>query len=709
MSKKKCLKLIIVMLLHLCGSAKSTFAQTTEYKVGVSYANSIMSVYDRFEFQMNGGERIVIDSGHKVAYFEQKFSSGQRYKITQLSGTRACSIYGTEAEGVVSNNDILINASCGTPTLALIKLNVIGIEPGETFSFADIYGRRFSYPFSVVANIGGFPVGDPLIFTQTGGPRKCIINIPAATVPNSPLTIQADCRKTAGTNPPTKTKLNGIFTAPPGSKITLQLNNNEKLTLIAGKDGDAFFSKNTFSFSTILQTGTNYTVSIISSPENCNCAIYAKGEGIIQANTNELRIGCDKQYELVSRSSDNKTVGTFYETTSPMIAGKDENEGRYSVFVSAAKIYPNATGHYNQIIWRDNNTGEIKLISHGLSVAEGNNSSAAPSISADGKTVVFESNANNLVENDNNGARDVFMWKLENEKIVLVSKTAAGASANGESTKPVVAGNGNTIAFCSYASDLTPVKKEDTNVFVFDVASGNLQLISKDYETGKGVGGFVPDISDDGNRIVFCSYSSKLAKNDNNNLWDIFLWQRSAREIKRISLTSTGGERNQGDESASRLVCPSISGNGQYVAYTTTASNVVANDTNGMQDVFVVNLFSNTVQRVSVSSDGKEGNGDSPKIQGEKIAISYDGNWTAFTSTATNLGADANNIYMHSLTGNTTIPITNVKGTYVAAPTISRGAAYILFGCGLPLDKKFSSSGIFTFYTGIANCKSCPQ
>ena len=168
-----------------------------------------------------------------------------------------------------------------------------------------------------------------------------------------------------------------------------------------------------------------------------------------------------------------------------------------------------------------------------------------------------------------------------------------------------------------------------------------------------------------------------------------------------------GAERNQGTESATRVVQPSISANGRFVAYATTASNVVTGDNNAAQDVFVCDVETNNTSRVSVNSYGEEGNADSPIGQGEKIAISADGTLLSFTSNTTNLGSKAGNILLYNLTTHRISPVTALEGSIPGRPSISGWGNYVVFGAGAKLDSRFPSSGLFAFYTGTGPCINC--
>jgi Tol biopolymer transport system component len=277
--------------------------------------------------------------------------------------------------------------------------------------------------------------------------------------------------------------------------------------------------------------------------------------------------------------------------------------------------------------------------------------------------------------------------------------------ANGASHWPVVSGDGAVVAFASDASNLSATSTgiSGTNVLRRQMSSGVNTLVSLG-NNGQGAGGDVPAISEDGNRIAFWSISSLITAGDNNGLWDIFVYQHDNSSHRRVSLRADGGERNQGSDSTSRVVWPAISGDGRFVAYATTSSNVVAGDTNATQDVFVVDLDGTLgVRRASVSATGAQGNGNSPAAQGERVALSHDGSWIAFTSTATNFGTTASsgtNVFLRNLVTGQTRALTDA--TFGAdIPTLSRSGLYVAFGAASELDSRFASSGLFAAFTGI--------
>lgn len=191
---------------------------------------------------------------------------------------------------------------------------------------------------------------------------------------------------------------------------------------------------------------------------------------------------------------------------------------------------------------------------------------------------------------------------------------------------------------------------------------------------------------------------------DTNGLWDIFVYQHRDGNKRRVSLTAAGGERNQSNDSASGVRQPVISGNGRFVAYETTASNVVAGDTNGVADIFIVDLDNVLpVRRVSVGSAGQQGDAASGiGSLWQNFALSHDGNYMAFISDASNFGAvnTGRNVYLRNLATGATTAVTDAT-LGVDEVSLSRSAGYVALGAGTQLDSRFASTGQFVYFTGL--------
>jgi hypothetical protein len=499
--------------------------------------------------------------------------------------------------------------------------------------------------------------------------------------------------------------IRGLLKGKAGTVITLQNNGANDLTVTAGL-GDTYFT-----FPTPLPDGSAYNVTVKSAPPDQQYVVntYAGEPGIVSGRSFVSVYG-DLKCDLFSRDSNN-TLVSFYESWDPSADKSPADDARYVVFISQAKGLCGSSGQYRQIFWRDRLTGDTRMISRSPNGEEGNGNSFAPVISVGLGYVAFESYATNLVDNDRNGVRDVFRWKKTREggEVQRVSVGPGGVEGNGESFEPSVSGMGAYIAFSSNATNLVGdgVEVSGANVYLWETYLKRMTLISKDPKTGKGVGGSKPSIDMNGYKIAFWSFANTLVPEDNNNLWDIFLYERNTNfvdlPLRRITMAYDGGERNQGDESSSRIVAPTISGNGRFITYATTASNVVPGDNNNVQDVFVYDSENNSTIRASVDNNGVEGNAASPIGQGERIDITINGSKVAFTTAATNFGVPANNVMLYDLNLHKLTPVTAVTGTYVSTPSVSRNGRYVIFGCGLPLDSRFTSSGLFAVFVGAGN------
>jgi hypothetical protein len=259
---------------------------------------------------------------------------------------------------------------------------------------------------------------------------------------------------------------------------------------------------------------------------------------------------------------------------------------------------------------------------------QGNYDSIWPSISADGRFVAFESHASNLIPGDTNDTKDVFVHDQMGGVTVLVSVSSEGEQGNNSSWMPFISADGRFVAYASHASNLV---LEDTNglsdIFVYDLKSGITERVSVSAQGQQGDGpSYHPSISADGRFVVYQSTAANLVTGDTNEVEDIFIYDRVSHVTEIVSVSSEG-ERGNGSSKY-----PFISADAKFVAFSSLASNLVTGDTNGTGDVFIRDLENSITERVSVSSDDQQGNGLS-----EWPAISADGHIVAFHSDASNL------------------------------------------------------------------------
>lgn len=307
--------------------------------------------------------------------------------------------------------------------------------------------------------------------------------------------------------------------------------------------------------------------------------------------------------------------------------------------------------------------------------------SRGSSVSADGRFVVFTSKASELVPEDTNGFSDVFLRDRQTGTTTLISRTRTGTSGNGASDNPLISADGRYIVFTSAASDLVDGDANGAiDIFWFDRDTQQLRLVSRAFDETASANGtsLNPVMSSDGRFVAFTSTATNLVSGDDNNLQDVFIWDS---QTGNTTLVSRGSASSNG--TSEQVV---ISANGQYVAFVSDATNLVNGDTNGKKDVFVWNRNDNTLTLVSRNSSGAIGDGDS-----YQPTISQDGQVIAFTSVATNLwtGTDSNedeDVFVHNLATNTTVLVSvNTSGEYSNSTGLGTLGAFkpVISGNGL--------------------------
>jgi Tol biopolymer transport system component len=314
----------------------------------------------------------------------------------------------------------------------------------------------------------------------------------------------------------------------------------------------------------------------------------------------------------------------------------------------------------------------------------GNSDSYSPSISADGRFVAFTSGASNIVPGDTNSSRDIFVRDRLTNTTTRVSVDSAGNQANSDCYYPSISADGRFVAFYSTASNIVP---GDTNnnydIFVRDRLTNTTTRVSVDSAGNQGNGqSYSPSISADGRFVAFYSTASNIVPGDTNNIFDIFVRDRLTNTTTRVSVDSAGNQGNGGSDN------PSISADGRFVAFNSYASTLVPGDTNGEEDIFVRDTLTNTTTRVSVDSAGNQGNDTS-----YRLSISADGRFVAFESGASNLvPGDTNekrDIFVRDTLTNTTTRVSvdsagNQTNIDSYTPSISADGRFVAFNLYSP-------------------------
>ena len=323
-------------------------------------------------------------------------------------------------------------------------------------------------------------------------------------------------------------------------------------------------------------------------------------------------------------------------------------DGRYVAFESrATNLVDDDTNGEADIFIHDRQTGDTTRVSVASNETQGNNSSNKPAISGDGRYVAFDSVASNLVPGDTNeitGGSDIFVHDQQIGQTTRVSVASDGTQGDYGSNGPAISADGSYVAFSSSATNLVDGGDFTGDIYVHNTQTGQTSLVSAASDGTKGnSNSFNPAISADGSIVVFFSNASNLVPDDTNFLGDIFLHNRTTSLTTRVSVASDG---TQGDENAG--VFTSISTYGRYVAFTSLATNLVSIDTNGKRDVFVHDTQTGQTTRVSVASDGTQADWSAGDWG---FDISADGRYVTFDSQATNLVPNdtsfASDVFVH--------------------------------------------------------------
>lgn len=314
--------------------------------------------------------------------------------------------------------------------------------------------------------------------------------------------------------------------------------------------------------------------------------------------------------------------------------------GRFVVFLSeSTNLVPGDLNHYQDVFLFDRLTNRVELISVSTSGEQGNEEPSRPSMSPDGRYVVFSSKATNLVNHDINLVQDVFLRDRLTGVTELISLTDTGGQGNKDSftRRPAISADGRYVVFYSQADNLTD--DEDVlgyfDIYLRDRVLKTTVRLTEGWNGDEADGDSqYPTISADGLWVAFYSSATNLVKADTNGKIDVFLYSLESGETQRVSVSSSGEQGNDDSDLAA------ISGDGQYVAFFSLASNLVISDTNEASDIFVHALASGETMRISVDSLGSQAEGDS-----DVPAISADGRYVTFYSYAENLAADDDNGY----------------------------------------------------------------
>ena len=368
---------------------------------------------------------------------------------------------------------------------------------------------------------------------------------------------------------------------------------------------------------------------------------------------------------LISRASGaagTKSNGTSFTTSISA-------DGRFVAFQStASNLHPDDLDTDGDIFVRDTASNTTTLASRATGTAgpKGDGISISPSISADGRYVAFRSSSTNLDPDDGDGTIDIFVRDLFTKTTTLVSRASGIGGAKGRGDDPSISADGQRVAFSSSATNLHPDDADAVgDVFVRDLTSHETILVSRASGASGSKGdqsSFAAMISGDGTHVVFNSNASSLDPGDVDNTLDVFVRDLTA-DTTTLASRATGGSGTKGNLASFE---PAISADGRFVTFDSDATNLHPDDVDATGDVYVRDVIEDTTTLASRASEasGAKGNGNSTRT-----TISADGRFVGFDSTATNLnGADTSgddDIYVRDILGPQAPPslaIDDVKG-----------------------------------------------
>jgi Tol biopolymer transport system component len=336
-------------------------------------------------------------------------------------------------------------------------------------------------------------------------------------------------------------------------------------------------------------------------------------------------------------------------------------DGTRVAFTSTAtNLDPGDTHFWTDVYAKNTATGQVELVSVNMSGSRGNNVSHSPAISADGRYVTFYSSATDLVPIGNSGFGHVYRRDLLNHTTELVSVANDGTLGDHISGASAISGDGRYVVFESQAQNLltgvrTPyLPIPDQQIYLRDMVAGQTVVVSR---TAAGAAGnassYTPSISEDGRFVAYTSKATDLAVPDASpGLVDVYWWDRAhPTQTLRVSVNNTNVQAN-GDSFAG-----AISGNGTHVAFWSTATNLgLPNPTGDRSHVYVRSITTHSTDRVSMDSNYNAGNESS-----WLPSISYYGRYVAFVSSSTNLvpldGNNVRDIFVRDRLANSTVRV----------------------------------------------------
>ncbi len=371
-------------------------------------------------------------------------------------------------------------------------------------------------------------------------------------------------------------------------------------------------------------------------------------------------------------------------------------DGRYVVFKSSSdKLQPRSgAGYSSESIFVYDRT--LQMLKNVCLTNTGEytwGGAESASISGDGRYVAFVASDRKLVPNDNNQKTDVFYHDLQ------TGMTKRITNANGDCYKTAISNDGRYIVFASYATNLHSNDingDRNADIYVYDRSTEKIELVHVSSEGVQGNGGLLRDsnlsISDDGRFVAYVSSSSNLVDDDTNNSSDVFIYGRQTKENVRL----TNGDK----QFTNGCINAILSGDSRYIVFESQDASLRQGN-NGSKQIYVYDRNTKKIEIASISTAGMPADSDSVSPN-----ITSDGRYVVFNSYAKNLAPDltdaeydGRNVYIHDRqTKKTQIVDVTIAGkpasyTYAFTPFVSDDGHYAAFwSCDIGLIEAMNST-----------------
>ena len=324
----------------------------------------------------------------------------------------------------------------------------------------------------------------------------------------------------------------------------------------------------------------------------------------------------------------------------------NNTDGRFIAFTSLAALTALPGGSGSQIFVHDRQTSLPSLVSRDNLGSAGNGASSQPAISADGRFVAFTSAATNLAPTPGGSGTQIFLLDTQTNQTILISRDTLGNAGDGPSSHPTISADGQFVAFTSVATNLAPIiGGSGSQIFLRDTVGNATTLVSREIGGNAGNGASSEaTISANGQFVAFTSVATNLAPIIGGSGSQIFLRDTVGNATTLVS-REIGGNAGNGASSQ-----PTISAtSGQFVAFASLATNLAAIPGGSGSQIYLRDTQGNQTSLVSkdnnLPANGGNGASGAPAVVG-------DGGFVAFSSLASTLASGANagsQVYVRAL------------------------------------------------------------